>query len=409
MYSTRTTCRSCGTASFDPLLDLGHLCLSTFLKPEEPDPAKAPFDLVVCSKCDLVQLRHTVDPKILYGATYWYRSEINEAMVVELQSIVRHAQERLGRAAHTVLDVGANDGTLLRQYDGTHTTRIAVEPAASMIPRLHGAADIVLHDFFPSAKTKDLRGRSIDIISSIAMFYDIDDPKDFVAEVDRLLSPDGVWIVQMQDLEQMVAATAFDNICTEHLCYYSLRTFQQLLEPFNLYTVDAEQRTINGGSLRITVRRRAYADRLAPRVMELLHGEHAVLTRESLDRFAHRAGQFRDQILGTLQHFKHKGLVVDIYGGSTKGNTTCQYVGIDRSLVRQAIERSPEKWGRVLPGSRIPIVSEEIARADPADVWMCNIWGFRTSVLLREQDYLARGGCIFFPLPRPELVTCLPT
>lgn len=406
LYSTRTACRVCG-GRFDPLLDLGDLVLSDFLAPDQPDPPSAPLDLVVCQACSLVQLRHVVDNDRLYRR-YWYQSGVNESMVAELADIVHHAIRTVGGLSRgdTVLDVGANDGTLLSQYTRAEAPlprRYAVEPSLSFFDMLSAHADCIITNYFPCAETTGIPPRSVKILTSIAMFYDLDHPVAFVDEVDRLLAPDGVWIVQMQDLAQMVAAAGYDNTCFEHRCYYSTESFAGLLVGTNLYIDRVDTRAINGGSLRYTIRRAKYAD--GSGVDQQMLREQVWTSREALDRFAWRVAQYRDQLRATLSYHRDRGEPIDLYAASTKSSTLLQYCGLDAGWIRQAAERIPTKVGKVTSGTRIPIVSEATWREDPAPVTVVGAWGFRDSFLKREAEYLSKGGRFIFPLPALEVVS----
>lgn len=394
-----TTCRACGSSMYS-ILDLGLIVPSDFLRPDQPDPAALPLDLCLCDTCGLVQLRHTADPDALFRQ-YWYRSGINETMRAELADIVQAAMSYVGplKYSDTVVDVGANDGTLLSFYQRGSCHRIAYEPAFNLFSALQPHADVVVSDFFPG--TRGLSATSVKVLTSIAMFYDLDDPRAFIAEVDRILTEDGVWILQFQDLAQMVEAGAFDNICHEHLCYYSLYSFAALLAGTNLRVADVERRAINGGSLRIVVRRLPYPTR--PAVLDLLGQEIPVSTPQAVEKFAWRAAMTAAQIRNLVQQATSLG-PVDLYAASTKSATLLQYAFLG-GFLRQAVERTPEKVGLVTSGTRIPIVSEETWRADPAPVTLIGAWQFADTFQWRESAYLADGGTFLVPLPTPRLVT----
>jgi len=210
--------------------------------------------------------------------------------------------------------------------------------------------------------------------------------------------------VQMQDLGQMIEKTAYDNCCFEHLCYYSLETFWKLLPDYDLNVVKVERRAINGGSLRIFVRRERYAPDFYIAIGELLKAEEPWTSNDALAHFAYRVGQTQDQLLGFLLYLRSKGTSVDLYACSTKSNTLLQACHLDPSLLRYGVERTPEKWGRVTAGTRIPIISEEAWRKDPAPVTLVGAWGFRDAFLKREAEYLRKGGSFVFPLPHLEIV-----
>jgi hypothetical protein len=408
----RTTCRLCDGPILDPILHLGDYLLTGFPLPSEARAAlpTAPLDFCQCRTCGLAQLRHTVDPKLLY-TQYWYRSGINEAMRAELEDIVQAALREVSvTALDRVIDVGANDGYLLscypRQRAHWETERIAFEPAHNLQLECRRHCEVLVADYFPASKAHVLESlpvweKRIKIITSIAMFYDLDDPHSFVEMVDRLLHPDGVWIVQFQDLGQMVDQAAFDNICHEHLTYFSMEAFTRLLPGRGLHVTHAERRPINGGSLRLHVRRLEFPeDRTVEHALLL---ERLSVDWQALERFAWTVGAANRQIRDVVEQAASKHLTIDLYGASTKANTLLQYCGLGPRRIRQAWERNAEKVGRVT-ATGIPIVSEQQGRGSPPDMLLVGIWQFRDHVLEREAAYLKAGGRVLFPLPEVDLV-----
>lgn len=412
MHVREQYCRVC-EGDLLTILNLGTLALSTFPLPTDASPLAAPLDLCQCERCGLVQLRHTVDPDLLFRQ-YWYQSGINETMRAELRHVVAKAQDRVAlKPGEIVLDVGANDGTLLTVYPalGLQPTRVAVEPAENLTDALAPCCDDLFTTYFPDPVLTRRYQQQVRILTSIACFYDLDNPRAFVSAVQQLLASDGVWVVQFQDLDQMLKATAFDNLCHEHLIYYSLGSFERLIESYGLTVVGAERRTINGGSLRLTVMHAEAAARQqhtiqAHAVQLLRDAEQGCERWLTLEYFAWRVGEARRQIQAALA--AAHGQTIDLYGASTKGNTLLQYCGIGPEVVRQAWERSREKWGRTTV-TGIPIVSEDEGRADRPDLLLCGIWQFREAVLQREAAYLAGGGTILFPLPAVDLVKGVPS
>jgi hypothetical protein len=401
---TERPCRACGGA-LESVLDLGPLRLSAFPTAADAAEPPVPLDLCQCGACRLVQLRHTVDPDQLFRQ-YWYRSGINETMRAELADVVAAGIQAVGglQAGDVVLDVGANDGTLLAEYrrqaPEVRVRRIAYEPADNLRDALTAHCERLVPTYYP-AQAAHWRG-DVRILTSIACFYDLDDPHAFVAAVADTLTPDGVWIVQFQDLWQMLRATAFDNIVHEHLVYYALASFERLIEAHGLRVVSASRRAINGGSYRLIVRRSAY-DATDGSVVALRLLEQGCEHWETLHRFAWRVGEAQREIRAALGAAYRAGQAIDLYGASTKGNTLLQYCGIGPEWLRQAWERSPEKWGRQTV-TGIPIVSEIAGRTHPPDLLLCGIWQFREAVLAREADYLRQGGRLLFPLPVVDLV-----
>lgn len=407
-YTSRS-CRVCG-GSLGTVLNLGLLALSAFQEPGAEAPPAAPLDFTRCTTCGLVQLRHTVDPDQLYrDYGYWYRSGVNETMRDELADVVAHALDWVAelKFGDLVIDVGANDGTLLRNY-GTSAkahdiARVAFEPAASCHAALLPACEVLIPDYFPAGLGQlDGAWGRVKVLTSIACFYDLDDPIGFVEHVSELLHPQGIWVLQFQDLDQMLRTNAFDNICAEHVFYPSLAAIERMVRGCGLEVVDATARRINGGSYRLTIAQQG-AYRVTDRVGALRHREAVCERADTLLRFAERVLLVRAQIRATLASVIDRGQVVDLYAASTKANTLLQYCGIDARLIRQAWERSPEKIGR-LTATGIPIVSEEAGRSDPPAALFLGAWQFKDAFVKREASYLRRGGSLIVPLPQCEIV-----
>lgn len=415
----RATCRGC-RGSLEEILSLGDLRLNGFPRfPWEIDQTpKVPLVLTLCMHCGLVQLDRTVPPDWMYRE-YWYRSGVNEMMRRELEAVVREGLKTLGRLPKRVLDIGANDGTLLDAYQriiGDEARdpvgipdRYAVEPALNLHSRLRAHCDVLIPDYFPLASPP---GVQFDLITAIAMCYDVEDPLGFFGALHDLLAPGGLAIVQFQDLGQQIRAVAFDNICHEHLLYYSCWSLLGLVQRAGLQIVHVTQTPINGGSLRVQLRRQEDAEQADVSVsLQLMREAQQHLAtpeirsgeRAPFRGFTQRVEAIKTRVGAILDDAASQGTVIDLYGASTKGNILLQTLGVGPEVVRQAIDRSPEKTGR-LTMTGIPIVGEETARAEPAGLWLCPIWQFREGMLERERWYLEGGGTILFPLPTVEVL-----
>lgn len=398
-YQNRTTCRGCA-ADMDEVLSLGLITPSDFLLPDESDHASLPMTLMTCVRCGLVQLQQTIDNDSLYRR-YWYISGTNETMRAELQDVVTMAQLTVRpQRVDLVVDVGANDGTLLSYYPSS-VQRIAFEPATNLVERCAQYADMVYNDFFPGPASRHLANRSVAILTSIAMFYDLDDPRSFVREVDRVLTDDGVWVVQFQDLAQQVQTNAFDNCCFEHRLYLSLDSLTNLLGGMNLAVVDVERRAINGGSLRVLIRRHGHL--VSPSVALWRQTEARWISPKALERFAWQAQITKDQIRALIGQAVRKVGPIDLYAASTKSSTLVQFCELEGWILR-AVERTPEKVGRRTSGTGIQIIGEEEWRQAPGGLALLGAWQFAEAFMRREAEYLAAGGGFIVPLPQPRIV-----
>jgi NDP-4-keto-2,6-dideoxyhexose 3-C-methyltransferase len=416
MYVTeRTTCRSCAKKfPMGNLLSLGEQTIVDFLAKSEKGRGKAPLDLVLCDACGLLQLRHTVDADTLYR-TFWYRSGVNEQMKVALLDIVDSAQKMVTlQTGDTVGDIGSNDGTLLGLYDDTlQITKVGFEPAKELAEwaQIQVPKSIMVHDYF-SKKTSDLitADRKYKILTAIAMFYDLDDPNKFLQDVRDTLADDGLFIVQMNYLALMMRNLAFDNIGHEHLCYYSLTTLKSLFERNGLQIIEVELNSVNGGSLRVYVRKDAgvvqHRWRVSDSVKLTLEEEGEFLTPAAYQSFAERIRATVFSLKGFIVRLRKAGKVVYAYGASTRGSTLLQtiFAGMDvRDVLAGAAERDEKKYGRRMAGLQLEIVPEMLARSQ-ADYFLLLPWHFWDSVSAREYTWMMTGGKFIIPLPLPRVV-----
>jgi NDP-4-keto-2,6-dideoxyhexose 3-C-methyltransferase len=414
----RTTCRVC-EGRLDPVLSLGDLYVSDFPQPGGDTGIKAPLDLVLCGTCSLLQLKHTVSAEALYR-NYWYRSGTNQSMRTALADISSKAEHLIHlQPGDTVLDIGCNDGTLLASYRTAGIYRVGFDPARNLTEFSSKVADKVVVDVFNAqAFLADpaLRPRQPKVVTSIAMFYDLEDPGKFTSDIKAVMHPDGVWIVQMSYLPLMLKENEFGNICHEHLEYYSLSSLQHLLNLHDLEVVDVELNDVNGGSLRAYIRNRTaatytygdatYRELAAQRVRALMDEEQAMKLgdRRTYEEFAFWVDRIKRDVVEFITDQVGKGKKVYVYGASTKGNTLLQYFGLDHTLIAAAAERNPDKWGRVTAGTQIPIVSEAEARAANPDYFLVLPWHFLPEFQAREKDYLMAGGRFIVPMPHFALI-----
>ena len=409
-YHAIDGCRICADRALAPLLDLGEQALgSCFPGPGQPTPARVPLELMRCEGCGLVQLRHTTSPDALYTYDYGYRSGTNTSMCDHLTGLTAWIEERCAlRAGDVVLDIGCNDGTLLKAYRTAGLRRIGIDPIVGKFAQ-HFEADITTIEGFFSAETwrRASPGAPARVITSISMFYDLDDPNAFAGAIASALADDGIWVMEQSYLPAMLDANAFDTICHEHLEYYALSQIEWIAGAHGLRVFDAERNGCNGGSFRLALCRAdgPYPEnRPALNALRKLERDLALGTERPYGVFAERIARLRDQVCRFIEGEQAAGKVIYLYGASTKGNTLLQYFDLDHGRITAAAERNPQKWGRRTPATDIPIVSEDDMRRAHPDYLLVLPWHFRDEFVAREADYLKRGGRIIFPLPEMEIV-----
>jgi hypothetical protein len=413
----RQTCRVCGSSSLTPVINLGEQYLQgSFVKEgkELPPMRKIPCELVRCNPvadekgCGLLQMKHSVPPQILYAA-YWYRSGTNHTMRNHLRSIAERAMTLWSNAAAIVLDIGCNDGTLLKNYPARFT-KYGVDPS-DVAQEVRGENLQVVQDIFPSTRLTEMLGdKKIDIITSIAMFYDLENPVEFSRQIKNLLSPDGIWIFEMSYMPEMLKLNSYDTICHEHLEYYSLAVIEKILQRAGLQVFEISFNDINGGSIRCYATHAENARHGSAENQALLNQIRQQEFDLELDtdkpyvEFQGRIEEEREKLRSLLLELKQQGKRIHIYGASTKGNTILQFCGIDDQVIDCAAERNPDKYGARTLGTNIPIVSEADSRALSPDYYLVLPWHFKAEFVEREREMLDKGVGFIFPLPTIEIV-----
>lgn len=415
---TRKTCRVCD-GPINAILNLGEHYISDFPCPGDYDGEKTPLELVLCENCRLLQLKHTVPAELMYR-NYWYRSGTNRTMCEALAEIAIKSEELIHlNQGDAVLDIGCNDGTLLNAYKTEGILKIGFDPAKNLAKYSINVIDKLVVDFFSrdsyqaDAVLKEIRPK---IVTSIAMFYDLEEPGKFVESVKAVMDPEGIWIIQMSYLPLMLKTNEIGNICHEHLEYYSLQSLEYLLHLYDLEVVDLEINDINGGSIRVYIRNNfARKDDFGDATYRKLATDKVQALRQTeiemgLDNpkiyieFAKRVERIKGDVVSFIREQVQHGKKVFVYGASTKGNTLLQYFGLDNMLITAAAERNPEKWGKVTVGTHIPIVSEEVARAANPDYFLVLPWHFIEEFIVRENEYLRAGGRFIVPMPHFTLI-----
>jgi hypothetical protein len=397
------------------LFNLGDLYVSDFIADgEEPRGGREPLKLVLDETVGAPRLEKPTDPDAMYGK-YWYRSGINATMTAELKSIAEELPNLIPTEEGDVwLDIACNDGTLLKHVDNKFK-KVGIDPADdTFINESRNVADAVVQDYFSADaynSTKFVLQRA-KIITCIAMFYDVDDPIPFLEDVRDTLDVDGLFVVQMSYTPLMLRQLAFDNICHEHVWYYSLSSIKRLFNRVGLQIVDCKLNDINGGSFRVYARHKI-ADpttfRTAPfrdvanfRIDSLLGLEDDIQITKPWPylSFYRDICDLRDETVAFIRKVRAEGKTVWGYGASTKGNTLLQWYGLTAADITGIAERSPYKFGLKTVGTGIPIFSEEETRAAKPDYMLVLPWHFISEFRKREADYLNGGGQFIVPCPR---------
>ena len=408
-YTAIEHCRVGGGSTLINVLDLGDQALTgVFPKRVDETVTTGPLRLVWCPQSGLLQLAHSYDLGEMYGDNYGYRSGLNASMVRHLTQKIHHL-ERLADLApgDAVLDIGSNDGTSLKAYATQGVHRTGIDPTGSKFRQYYPDDIALIPDFFSAAAYRAAGGRPAKIVTSIAMFYDLEDPIAFAREIEQVLAPGGVWHFEQSYMPSMLRMTSYDTVCHEHLEYYSLGVVTRILDAAGLRAIDVKMNAVNGGSFAVTAVRKADTRRSADAVLDWLLGQEE---RMSLDtprpyrEFEDRVYRHRADLMRLLKTLAADNKLVVGYGASTKGNVVLQFCGVTPAELPAIAEVNQEKFGAFTPGTNIPILSEADVKAMKPDYYLVLPWHFKEGIVQREAEFLAAGGRMIFPFPEIEIV-----
>lgn len=409
-YTEIKKCRVGQSENLVSVLNLGHQAL-TGVFPNDPSQlvTVGPLELVWCPDSGLLQLKHTYNSSEMYGDNYGYRSGLNQSMVDHLSNKVTYL-ERLNplHPGDVVVDIGSNDCTTLRAYKTSGIRRIGIDPTGKKFAAYYPADVTLVPDFFSADAYNSVETRKARIVTSIAMFYDLEAPIEFAKQIEAILADDGIWHFEQSYMPAMLRTNSYDTICHEHLEYYSLGVVKAILEASGLRLVDVVMNSINGGSFAVTAAKAGNkAIKTNRAVIEWLLGQEdrmGLNTPRPYREFEERVFRHREDLTRLIRSLNADGKKVFGYGASTKGNVVLQFCNLTAADIPAIAEVNPEKFGHVTPGTHIPIISEAEAKAQNPDYFLVLPWHFKDGILRREKDYLAAGGRFIFPFPEIEIV-----
>jgi hypothetical protein len=400
------------------LFSLGEMYVSDFLSPDEnPRCNKVEMKLLLTNDGS-VRLEKIANKDFMYGK-YWYRSGINSSMSIDLKEIVTNIKKLIKIEKDDVwLDIACNDGTLLKHVDDT-CFRLGIDPADDSYKSessLH--ADEIIQNYFSyeAYSSSKFSSKKPKVITTIAMFYDLDDPDSFIQDVHKVIDDDGLWVLQMSYTPLMIQQLAFDNICHEHVYYYSLFNIKELFKRNGFEILDCELNTVNGGSFRIYAMKdtanfkkfgtQPHRDVAYFRMQSILEYENKLQidSKETWIKFYEEIENLKEKTVSFIKSEKANGKKIWAYGASTKGNTLLQYFGLDNTLIDGIAERSHYKFGKRTIGTNIPIYSEAQMREENPDYLLVLPWHFISEFLERESEYLKNGGKFIVPCPKFEII-----
>ena len=404
-------CRICSNKSLEIIMDFGDLALTGVFLDQGKSVPRAPLQLSRCCDCGLVQLAHTYDQAALYGDSYGYESHLNSSMVAHLKSKAQSLEARYLRnlKTPTIVDIASNDGTLLSGYTNNQAKLVGIDPLISVVSDFYPENASKIAEFFTADSYFTSNSQKANLVTSLSVLYDLDNPKKFVADIASILDEGGIWHFEQSYLPTMVDTLSYDTICHEHLLYLTLNDIKNLLEDSGLELIDASLNAVNGGSIAVTAQKLPATYGQSPFVSFLLNEESkkGYGTDLPIRNFAANSENHRIELKKLIAAYKEKGFEINALGASTKGNVLLQWLGLDQDYIESIGDINPRKFGKQTPGTGIPIVNEtEVLNVKNTNsISIVLPWHFRNGIVTNCQSYIHKGGSLLFPLPQIEVVS----
>lgn len=414
LYREINECRICGNKNIYKVVELGDMALTGVFPKIDETVEEGPLTLVKCDdrdgiSCGLLQLAHNYLPEKLYGDNYGYRSGLNRSMVAHLQELANQIKNKVEiKKGDLVLDIGSNDGTLLSCYGIEGVNLVGIDPTIKKFGMYYEKGITKIPDFFSSEIFKiEFGDRKAKVVTSIAMFYDLEHPIDFMAQVYEILDDEGVWVLEQSYMPRMIDNVSYDTICHEHLEYYAIRQFSWMVSRIGMKIVDIELNETNGASFKVFLAKKGSKMKGNEKMVRaIIEAEEArnLEDPETYANFNKSIFDHKEALIKFIEKVKGDGKTIYGYGASTKGNVILQFADLDKTDLPAIAEVNEYKYGRLAPGTDIEIKSEADIKTLNPDYLLVLPWHFKDNIIGKEKEYLDNGGHLVFPLPKIEVV-----
>lgn len=397
VYKQVTQCRACGSKELKKYLDLGPTPLVNQLSPNQNDkPSKYPLEVLFCAECSLSQLSIVVDPEVLYKNDYPYHSSVSNTFKKHCRSLGESLLQLSKKDKPTVLDIACNDGCLLKEFKELGFIVNGVDPAKNLLPALEEYIPTVCA--FWTEETADLFSYNMDFITAQNVFAHVDNIHDFLRGVKKALNKDGIFVIEVPYVLDMLIQGSFDTIYHEHLSYFTFKAIKNVLESEGLHVFNVERPTIHGGSLRVYSSKCTYnVSTEVERLMdfERMYGLHSI---GEYERFQATCNETKEDINRFFQNIMFKRVFA--YGASAKGVVLMNYCGIDKGKIELIVDDTKEKQGKYSPAG-IPIATPDMLKSIKPDFIFITAWNFFEEIYQKTKDL----GCSYIvPLPQMRVL-----
>jgi len=408
-YKKISRCRLCYSKKIKPIIDFGRISLSSAFPHKNSDYNEiTPMVFGICKNCRLPQLLHNYDLKGLYNKNYGYRSGINQTMVNHLTKITDEIKKIIKfQRGDCVLDIASNDGTLLKSYRYPKINYIGIDPTIVKFKKFYPkhiktkASLFSKKEYFSLSKKQKAK-----TITSIAMFYDVQDPNKFVSDISNILHPNGIWVMEMYYLPTLLKFNAYDSICHEHITYLTLDHIDYLCKKNCLKIFKVSLNSMNCGSIRYFICHESAKFKTDFKSIQKCKKTEKILKDDKcFSNFKEKIQLLSKKLNLIVNNLIKQKKTIHIYGASTKGNILVHYSKLNKKNINFAADRNPLKWNKKMPGSNIPIISEQSSRLKNPDFYLVCPWHFKKEFIKREKKFLLKGGKLIFPLPKINIIS----